>query len=317
MTGEKENPMKIAVMGTGGVGGYYGAMLAKQGHDVTFVARGAHLKAIQENGLQVKSIFGDFHLKPAKATDNPAQIGPVNLILICTKTYDTDDAVQKIKPIVGKETTVLSLQNGVDAIERIGKVVGVDHVVAGATWISSAVEAPGVVKHVSDFRRVVIGELNGQRTPRVEAIFDAFKETGITVELSENILKVLWTKFVFISSASSFGSLTRLPMAEFRSVPETRTLIKALMREVEAVARAQGVALDANVVEQALGFMDNAAPHIKASMQLDVESGHRTEIDSMVGIIGRKGREYGVPTPAADMIYATLLPIELKAQGNQ
>ena len=308
--------MKIVIMGTGGVGGYYGAMLAKQGHDVTFVARGAHLKAIQEKGLQVKSIFGDFHLRPAKATDNPAQIGPVDLILICTKTYDTDDAVQKIKPIVGKETTVLSLQNGVDAVERIGKVVGVDHIVAGATWISSAVEAPGVIKHVSDFRRVVIGELNGQRTPRVEAIYDAFKQTGVTIELSENILKILWTKFVFISSASGFGSLTRLPMAEFRNIPETRALIISLMREVEAVARAQGVTLDANVVEQALGFMDNAGPHIKASMQLDVESGHRTEIESMIGVINRKGRELGVPTPVADAIYALILPLDIKARGK-
>jgi len=308
--------MKIVIMGTGGVGGYYGAMLAKQGHDVTFVARGAHLKAIQEKGLQVKSIFGDFHLRPAKATDNPAQIGPVDLILICTKTYDTDESVQKIKPIVGKETTVLSLQNGVDAVERIGKVVGADHIVAGATWISSAVEAPGVIKHVSDFRRVVIGELNGQRTPRVEAIYDAFKQTGVAIELSENILKILWTKFVFISSASGFGSLTRLPMAEFRNIPETRALIISLMHEVEAVARAQGVALDANVVEQALGFMDNAGPHIKASMQLDVESGHRTEIESMIGVINHKGRELGVPTPVADAIYALILPLDIKARGK-
>ena len=308
--------MKIVIMGTGGVGGYYGAMLAKQGHDVTFVARGAHLKAIQENGLQVKSIFGDFHLKPAKAMDDPAQIGPVDLILICTKTYDIDDAVQKIKPIVGKETTVLSLQNGVDAVERIGKVIGADHIVAGATWISSAVEAPGVIKHVSDFRRIVIGELDGHTTPRIQAIYDAFKQTGVTIELSENILKILWTKFVFISSASGFGSLTRLPMAEFRTIPETRALIISLMREVEAVARAQGVALDANVVEQALGFMDNAGPHIKASMQLDVESGHRTEIESMIGVINRKGRELGVPTPVADAIYALILPLDIKARGR-
>ncbi len=309
--------MKIAVMGTGGVGGYYGALLAKQGHEVTFVARGAHLKAIQENGLQIKSIFGDFQVKPAKATDNPAQIEPVDLIMFCAKTYDTDDAVQKIKPIVGKETTVLSLQNGVDAVERIGNVLGVEHIVAGATWISSALEAPGVIKQVSDFRRVVLGELDGRATPRIQAIYEAFKQTGITVELSENILKILWTKFVFISSASSFGSLTRLPMAEYRTIPETRALIISLMREVEAVARAQGAALDANVVEQALGFMDNAAPHIKASMQLDVESGHRIEIESMIGVIGRKGRQRGVPTPVADMIYAALLPIELKARGGR
>ncbi len=308
--------MKIAVMGTGGTGGYYGGLLAKHGHDVTFIARGAHLKAIQENGLQVKSIFGDFLIKPANATDNPAQIGPVDLILFCTKTYDTDEAVQKIKPIIGKVTVVLSIQNGVDAVERIGKVVGVDHIVAGATWISSAVEAPGIIKHVSEFRRIVIGELNGQRTPRVEAIYEALKETGVTAELSDNIQKILWTKFVFISSASSFGSLTRLPIGKYRAVPETRKLILSLMHEVEALARAQNIPLDQDVAEKSLAFMDSSAPHIKASMQLDVETGHRTEVESMLGVISRKGRELGIPTPVADAFYALLLPVDLQANGK-
>jgi 2-dehydropantoate 2-reductase len=306
--------MKIVVMGTGGTGGYYGGLLAKQGHEVIFIARGAHLQAIQKNGLQVKSIHGDFTVSPAKAAGDPAQIAPPDLILFCTKTYSTDEAARAIKPVVGKETAVLSLQNGVDAAERIGKVAGMEHMLAGATWISSAVEAPGIIKQVSDFRRVVLGELDGRLTSRARAVYEAFKETGITAELSENILKVLWTKFVFISSASSFGSLTRLPMSDYRSVPETRALILRLMGEVEAVARAQNVALDADVVEKSLAFMDNAAPHIKASMQLDVESGHRTEIESMIGVIGRKGRERGIPTSVADMIYASLLPVELKAR---
>jgi len=308
--------MKIAVMGTGGMGGYYGALLTKQGHEVTFIARGAHLKVIQELGLQVKSIFGDFQVKPARATDDPAQVGPVDLILFCTKTYDTEAAVQKIKPMVGKETMVLSLQNGVDAVERIGKVIGAEHILAGATWISSALEAPGIIKHKSDFRRVVFGELDGRITARAQAVYEAFKATGITVEMSEDIQKILWSKFVFISSASSFGSLTGLSIGEYRSVPETRALVISLMHEVEALARASGVILDGDVIERSLAFMDNSAPHIKASMQLDVESGHRTEIESMIGMIGRKGRQYGIPTPVADMIYAVLLPIELKALGN-
>jgi len=309
--------MKIVVMGTGGTGGYFGGLLAKQGQDVTFVARGAHLQAIQKTGLQVKSIFGDFQIQPAKATDDPSKTAPPDLILFCTKTYDTDESTQKIKPLIGKETTVLSLQNGIDAVERIGSVLGMEHMIAGATWLSSALEAPGVIKQMSDFRRIVLGELDGRLTPRVQAIFEALKQTGITVELSDAILKILWTKFVFIAAASSFGSLTRLPMGDYRSVPETRTLIIRLMREVEVLARAQGVTLDADVVEKSLAFMDNAAPHIKASMQLDVESGHRTEIESMLGVIGRKGRERGVPTPTADMIYAALLPVELKARKSQ
>ncbi|NWG35789.1 MAG: ketopantoate reductase family protein [Chloroflexi bacterium] len=306
--------MKIIVMGSGGVGGYYGALLARRGNDVTFIARGAHLEAIRTNGLQVKSIFGDFSLHPAKAVSAPAEAGEADLVLFCTKTYSTEEAAQALLPAVGPKTAVLSLQNGVDACERIGKIVGVEHVVGGATWLSSAVEAPGVIKHVSQFRRVVIGELYGRRSERIEAIDKVLKDTGITVEIADDIRKVLWTKFVFISAASSLGSLTRLPIGAWRAVPETRQMVTNLMREVEALARAQGIALDDDVVQKSLDFMDNAAPHIKASMQLDVENGRRTELDSMVGVIGQKGRELGVPTPTADFVYAALLPIELKAR---
>lgn len=308
--------MKIAIMGTGGVGGYYGGLLAQQGHDVTFIARGDHLKAIQTQGLQVKSIFGDFQIHPAQATDEPDQIGPVDLVLFVTKSYHTDQAAQAIKPIVGPGTTVLSLQNGVDAVERIGAVVGQEHMLAGATWLSSAVEAPGVIKHVSQFRRVVLGEVDGQVTARAQEIHQAFQGTGITAELSENILKVLWTKFVFIAAASSLGSLTRLPLGDYRAVPETRAMIKQLMNEVKEVAQAEGVTLDEDVVQKSLDFMDNAAAHIKASMQLDVEAGRRCELEAMIGVIGRKGRELGVPTPVADMVYAALLPIETAARQS-
>lgn len=306
--------MKILIMGTGGVGGYYGGLLAGQGNDVTFISRGAHLYAIRHEGLKVKSVHGDFTVSPANATDDPLNVGSVDLILFCVKAYSTDEAAQAIRPAVGLHTTVFSLQNGIDAAERIGKVIGMEHVLGGATWLSSAVEAPGVIRQVSQFRRVVLGELDGTRSERIQSIYEVLKSTGIDVELSEDILKILWTKFVFISSASSLGSLTRLAMAEFRSIPETRAMIMELMREVEAVARAQEIALDEDVVQKSLEFMDNAAPHIKASMQLDVESGHRTELESMVGVIARKGRELNVPTPVADFIYASLLPIELKAQ---
>jgi len=306
--------MKIAIMGTGGVGGYYGGLLVQKGHDVTFIARGEHLKAIQENGLQVKSIHGDFHVKPAQATDDPTQIGPVDLVVFCTKTYSIDKAANQIKPLVGENTTVLPLENGIDAAERIGKSVGMLHILGGATWISSAVAAPGVIKQVSQFRRVVLGELDGQVTARAQAVHKHFDETGITAELSEDILKILWTKFVFISMASSLGSLTRLTIGQYRSVPETRTMMTSLMQEVEAVARAQGVDLDEDVVQKSLDFTDNAAPQIKPSMQLDVEAGRRSEIEAMIGVIGRKGREQGVPTPVADMVYASLLPGEIAAR---
>lgn len=306
--------MNILVLGSGGVGGYYGGLLSKQGHDVTFIARGEHLKAIQASGLQVKSIHGDFTVSPARATDDPASVAEPDLILFCVKTYSTDEGVQAIKPVVGKDTTVLSLQNGIDAPERIGKALGMEHMIGGATWISSAVASPGLIKQMSEFRRVVIGELNGQKTPRVEAIYQAFKDTGITAELSEDILKVMWSKFVFITAASSFGSLTRLPIGAYRSVPETRALITQLLGEADAVARRQGVDLDADIIQKTMAFIDNNGPNIKPSMQLDVEAGRRTELDSLVGVVGRKGRELGVPTPLADAIYALLLPVDLQAR---
>ncbi len=308
--------MKILIMGTGGVGGYYGGLLAQQGNEVTFIARGAHLYAIRHEGLKVKSVHGDFTVSPANATDDPAQVGPVDLILFCVKTYHTDEAAEAIRPAVGPQTAVMSLQNGVDAAERIGKVVGREHMIGGATWLSSAVEAPGVIRQVSQFRRIVLGELGGGRSERIQSTYEVLNQTGATVEISEDIQKTLWTKFVFIASVSALGSLTRLPMGSYRSVPETRSLLTGIMHEVEALARAQGIRLETDVVEKSLEFIDNSAPQIKASMQLDVETGHRTELESIIGVISRKGRELGVPTPAADFVYAALLPVELKARAE-
>lgn len=303
-------------MGAGGVGGYYGGLLAQQGHDVIFIARGAHLNAVQENGLRVKSIHGDFHVKSAQATDDPAQVGPVDFLLFCTKAYALDEAAHLIRPLVGGMTAILPLLNGIDAAERIGVVVGMEHVLGGVTQISSALEGPGVVKQVSQFRRVIFGELDGTVSERVSSIETAFKETGITVEVSKDIHKALWTKLVFISAVSSLGSLTRLSIGQYRSVPETRVMMTSLMREVETVARAQGVELDEDVIQKSLDFIDNAAPDIKPSMQLDVEAGRRSELEAMIGVIGRKGRELGVITPVADMVYASLLPGEIMARGS-
>jgi 2-dehydropantoate 2-reductase len=308
--------MKIAIMGSGGVGGYYGALLARHGHDVTFIARGAHLKAIQDKGLQVKSIHGDFLVEPAQAIQDPAQTGPVDLVVFSTKTYATQQAAEQMVPLIGKETSILPLQNGIDTSERIGAVVGMEHMLGGVTWISSSIEAPGVIKQVSQFRRVMLGELDGNFTPRVQSINQTFADIGISSEVSENISTVLWTKFVFIATASSFGSLTRLPIGKYRAIPETRANMAALMQEIEMVARAQGVDLDLDIVQQSLGFIDGADPAIKPSMQLDVEAGKESELESMIGIIGRLGRKFDVPTPLADMVYATLLPGELEARAR-
>src|SRR5512145_105663 len=186
--------MKILIMGTGGVGGYYGGLLAQQGNDVTFIARGAHLSALRTEGLKVRSVHGDFELPSVNATDDPANVGPVDLILFCVKTYNTDEAAKALGAAVGPQTAVMSLQNGIDAAERIGKVIGPEHVLGGVTWLSSAVEAPGVIRQVSQFRRIVLGELVGGTSQRTQSIYEVLNQTGSTVEISEDIQKVLWTK---------------------------------------------------------------------------------------------------------------------------
>jgi 2-dehydropantoate 2-reductase len=218
--------------------------------------------------------------------------------------------------MLGPDTTVLSLQNGIDAAERIGAVVGLDHMLGGVTWISSAIEAPGVIRQVSSFRRIVVGELDGRVTARARAVVAALQDSGASVELADDIHKVLWTKFVFIAALSGVGALTRLAIGHYRAVPESRALLVHLMREVDVVARASGVPLEADVVDGALGIIDSAAPHIKASMQRDVESGRPSELESMIGVVGRKGRELGVLTPTADMVYAALLPGERLARKS-
>ena len=305
--------MKTAIMGTGGVGGYYGGLLAKAGHDVTFIARGAHLEAIRKDGLKIKSVHGDFQVSPAKATDNPAGIGPVDLVLFATKTYHTDEAARAIKPIVGPGTTVVSFQNGVDAAERIGAVIGAKHVLGGATWLSAAIESPGVIGQFSQFRRIVVGEFDGSRTPRAQAVVDAFQNTGAAIEMVSDIPKVLWTKFVFISAVSALGCLTRATFGEYRNVSGTRPVLQDALGEVAAVARAKGIALDADIVEKTLAFIDGSAAEIKPSMQRDLEAGRRTELESMIGIVVRLGRELNVPTPVMRVAYAAIQPGELKA----
>ena len=308
--------MRIAIMGTGGVGGYYGGLLSQQGQEVIFIARGAHLQAMRAKGLHVKSVHGDFLVSPARATDDPAEVGPVDLILFTTKTYHTDVAAQGMKPMVGQETVVVPLQNGIDAAERLGAYVGREHLVGGVTWLSAAIEAPGVIGQYSQFRRVVLGEFDGKMTARLKKIYETLQATGIAVELSADILKVLWTKFVFISSASALGSLTRATIGEYRQVPETREVLTEALREVAAVAQARGVTLAGDLVAKTLEFIDNAAPDMKTSMQRDVETGRPSELESMIGVVPRLGRQTGVSTPVLRLAYAVLKPGNLKVPGN-
>ncbi len=305
--------MKIAIMGTGGVGGYYGGLLAKAGHEVAFIARGKHLEAIREKGLEIKSVFGDFTVHPANATDNPASVGPVDLVLFATKTYHTDEASRAIQPMVGPNTTVISFQNGVDAVERISAVIGAEHVMGGVTYLSAAIEAPGLIGQYSQFRRIVIGEVSGKITPRAEAICEALKSTGAEVEIASNIVQVLWTKYVFISAISAMGGLTRVTIGEYRCVPETRAVLIEALHELTAVARAKGVALEQDILEKTMDFIDSAPPGMTPSMQRDVEAGRPSELESMIGTVVRIGAELGVPTPLMGFAYAVLKPGEAKA----
>ncbi len=308
--------MQIAIMGAGGVGGYYGGLLARSGQAVTFIARGAHLQALRRSGLRVKSVHGDFVVAPAHATDNPAEVGPVDFILFTPKTYHTESAAQAIKPLIGPETVILSLQNGIDAAARLGALVGPEHLLGGATWLSAAIEAPGVIGQYSQFRRIVVGELDGTLTPRLGQIAETLAAAGLTVETSDNIAQVLWTKFVFIAAISALGGLTRVNCGAYREVPEARAVLTEAMGEVAAVARAQGIELAGDIVARTLEFLDNSPPDMKPSMQRDLEAGRPSELESMIGIVARLGQQQQVPTPVMRLAYGLLKPAHLQARGQ-
>jgi 2-dehydropantoate 2-reductase len=311
-----EAAMRIAVVGTGGAGGYFGGLLAQSGEDVHFVARGEHLKAIQANGLRVTSIHGDFHVNPAQATDDPKTIGPVDLVLFAVKTYHTQDAVKLLPPLLGPQTAILPLQNGVESTEMIAAAVGQEHALGGACWVASAVTAPGKIDQKSEFRRIVLGELSGQVSDRVAAITEALKRSGATAEASSEINKVRWTKFVFIASFSGMGSAARVPAGPLRGCPETRVMLEAAMGEIAALAAASGVRLDDDVVAKTMAFVDSMAPGTTASMQRDIFDGKPSELEAQNGFIARRGAELGVPVPVNTFLYHILLPQERVARGQ-
>ncbi len=299
--------MKIAVMAAGGLGGYYGALLAKDGHDVTFIARGAHLKAIRENGLTIKSVHGDLVIKPAKATYHPAEVGAVDWILFGVKTYDTQAAARAMQPMIGVQTAVMTFQNGVDAPDQIGAIVGKEHVLVAPTQVVSNIAAPGVIEQKSPFRMTTVGEIGGQGlSSRVEQIVAAFKRVGIEVSAAPDGRIPLWHKFVFIASTAGLASLARTAPYDLFQLPEARATLRAAMQEVDAVGRAQGIAMDADIVERQYQFTLNLKPGNKPSMLLDVEQGKRLEIDALSGAVVRLGAAKGIATPVHQTIYVGL-----------
>lgn len=308
--------MKIAIFGTGGVGGYFGGRLAQSGEQVTFIARGAHLEAIQTQGLRVDSIKGDFWVRPAQATADPASVGMVDAVIVGVKGWQVSEAAQAMRPLVGPQTVVLPLQNGVEAPDQLAAVLGNEAVIGGLARISALIAGPGHIRHVGLDPSIALGELDGRRSERVERLWQALRQAGVNAEIPADINVAMWEKFVFIAAASGVGSVTRAPLGVERSLPPTRQLLAQVMAEVAAVAAARGVKLSADVVARTLAMIDGMAPGVMASMQRDVAEGRPSELESQTGAIVRLGQALGVPVPVNTILYAGLLPQELKARGE-
>lgn len=300
--------MRIAVMGTGGTGGYFGGLLARAGEEVSFIARGAHLEAIRQNGLAIKSVLaGDFTFA-ASATDNPNDIGPVDCVLFCVKAYDNAEAAEQIRPLIGPETIVLSVQNGIDNEEQLGNAIGAERVVGCVSLVSSTIESPGVIAQTGGPGKIILGEMQGGTSPRTEALQRTLQNSNITTELHTDIQTALWQKFLAICGVNGVTALTRLPMGEILACEETRHLMRGTMQEVEAVARAKGANLPEECVDQSMDFFSNLEPSIRGSMYYDLAAGRRLELDILNGTVVRMGGEYGISTPNNFAIYAALKP---------
>jgi len=300
--------MRIAVVGAGGVGGGFGVALAKAGADVTFIARGAHLAAMKSEGLKVNGPRGDIHLKPTRATDDPAEIGKVDVVLFCVKLWDVESAGERIKPLIGTETAVIPLQNGVDAAERLIPILGERAVMGGVAQISASITAPGVITQVGTFMRMIFGELDGRRSPRAEDFLALCLKAGFDASLSEQILTDLWMKFILLASNAGLMALSRQPIGKLRDDPDIRPIFLAAWREVFDVGRAKGVALPADAIDKIVETTRNMPAPMKASMAIDLDRGNRLELPWLAGKVAALGRELGVPTPTHSMMYAMLKP---------
>lgn len=308
--------MRIAVFGTGGVGGYFGGRLALAGEDVVFIARGAHLDAMRANGLRVESFVGDFVLESVYVTDEPRQIGFVDVILVAVKAWQVQDAARMMAPMMGADTFIVPLCNGVDAPQQIGQAVGEEHVLGCICRISSHIVAPAHIRHDGVDPYVAFGELDGRKSARAESLLQIFLNSGINAEIPDNIQVTMWQKFIFITAISGLGAVARVPVGVLREIPETRQLLADVMQETRKVAQAKGVDLPPDVVEKTVGFVDRLQPTVIASMQRDIQAGRPSELESQNGAVVRMGKETNIPTPLNEFIYYSLLPQELLARGR-
>ena len=300
--------MKIAIMGAGGLGAYYGAHLAKAGEEVTFIARGAHLQAIRERGLKVLGPRGDLHVQPARATDDPAEAAPADAVLFCVKLYDVEQAGERLRPLMGSETFVVCTQNGVDGPERLAAILGAGRVLPGAAYVAAHIAEPGVVRYASNMSSLVFGEPDGSISERALRFRDACRNAGFGAEVSPDIAKTLWTKLVLLGANAGMTALTRQTVGAVYADPDLRAVGADAMREVAAVAKARGVALDADVVEKTLALADTFPPQMTTSMHNDLKRGGRLELEHLSGFVAREADRLGVPAPINRAIFAALKP---------
>ncbi len=303
--------MRIAVLGSGAVGGYYGAKLARAGHDVTFIARGAHLAAIRAHGLEIKSpTVGDFTVRAA-AEEDTARVGPVDLVIVAVKAYDNATALPLIRPMLGTGTNVLTLQNGVDSVAEVAAVAGEPRVIGGTTYIATALTAPGVIEQNGTHRRIVFGEVFGELpriSDRVQQIHEAFSGADIQSEPAPDGRVPIWEKFIFLAPTAGFTGAARLHVGPLRSDPFIREQYFSACREIEQIARAEGVPVADNMMEKISGYVDGIPGTMRSSLLIDLSQGKKIEVETLLGSVVRRAQRAGVPAPVNATLYAVLKP---------
>jgi 2-dehydropantoate 2-reductase len=308
--------MKVAVYGSGGVGGYFGGQLALAGEEVYFIARGAHLQAIRENGLEVASTKGDFKILRALAAEKPSEIGPVDVVLIAVKAWQVPEIAPTLEPLFDENTFAVPLENGVESADQLVAVIGKKRVVGGLCKIISFIEAPGKIKHAGAEPYIAFGELDNSKSERTEKLLKAFRSVGVAAKIPDDIHAALWEKFLFIASISGIGAVTRSQIGILRTIPETRSMLEEAMQEIYYVAIAKEIHLKENVISKTMGFVDQLPASGTASMQRDIAEGKPSELEAQNGAVVRFGKEKNVPTPVHSFIYSCLLPSESKARGK-
>jgi 2-dehydropantoate 2-reductase len=306
--------VRIAVFGTGGAGGYFGARLARAGEDVVFIARGEHLRAIREHGLIVETPQGEIRVR-AEATDDPVTVAPVDAVLIGVKTWQVVEAARALRPLLGADTFAVPLQNGVEAASQLASVLGAERVLGGLCGTLSWVAGPGRIRSIGKVNFVKLGEEDDRASDRAERLRAAFERAGVDVEIPVDFRRALWAKFLFVVSLGGVGAVTRVPVGVVRTLPETRRMLTQAMEEILAVARARGIALPDSAIAETLAFVDTLSPDGTTSLQRDIAEDKPSELEAWNGAVVRLGREAGVPTPLHAFLYESLLPQERRARG--